>query len=138
MNYKICHNYKLAGRPLQVGLEKTDRGGVAGTKKSQTANKRLIECSHCSFTTNHEYSLLRHMRKHTGEKPYSCPHCSYRCRESCRLKLHLRTHTGEKPFSCPYCSYQAADNRNLKRHIASHGNKGDLLLEEDPLYISGS
>ncbi|XP_069999041.1 zinc finger and BTB domain-containing protein 7A isoform X14 [Penaeus vannamei] len=113
-----------------VGLERTDRGRVAATKK--TANKKLIQCAHCSFTTSHDYSLLRHMRKHTGEKPYSCPHCSYRCRESCRLKLHLRTHTGEKPFCCPYCSYQAADNRNLKRHMLCHDKE---YPQDDPLYV---
>ncbi|XP_069999040.1 zinc finger and BTB domain-containing protein 7A isoform X13 [Penaeus vannamei] len=113
-----------------VGLERTGRGRVAATKK--TANKKLIQCAHCSFTTSHDYSLLRHMRKHTGEKPYSCPHCSYRCRESSRLKLHLRTHTGEKPYCCPYCSYQAADNRNLKRHMIYH-DKDDP--RDDPLYI---
>ncbi|XP_071530933.1 uncharacterized protein [Panulirus ornatus] len=120
-----------------VGLERTEMGAATGTGSILTTNKKLLGCPHCAFTTTQHYSLLRHRRTHTGEKPYSCPYCSYRCTESCRLKIHLRTHTGEKPFSCPHCSYQAADNRNLKRHLLVHNSKSPVLLNEGPKLLNG-
>ncbi|XP_042216115.1 zinc finger and BTB domain-containing protein 7A-like isoform X12 [Homarus americanus] len=120
-----------------VGTERSEMSGATGTGSFLTANKKLLACPHCAFTTFQHYSLLRHTRTHTGEKPYSCPHCSYRCIESCRLKIHLRTHTGEKPFACPHCPYQAADNRNLKRHILTHTSKNLEMFTEDPLFLNG-
>ncbi|XP_069944069.1 zinc finger and BTB domain-containing protein 7A isoform X14 [Cherax quadricarinatus] len=120
-----------------VGMERTAMDGATGTWNIVNANKKLLGCPHCAFTTTQHYSLLRHRRTHTGEKPYSCPYCSYRCTESCRLKIHLRTHTGEKPFSCPHCPYQAADNRNLKRHLHIHIDKISVLLNEDSTVVNG-
>lgn len=56
---------------------------------------------------NDTYFLFRHMRLHTGAKPYSCPTCNQVFSRSDHLSTHLRTHTGEKPYACPMCNYSA-------------------------------
>jgi len=47
----------------------------------------------------------------------SCPYCGKVIRQRNDFKRHLRIHTGEKPFACPYCPYRATQSTNLKGHI---------------------
>ena len=57
-------------------------------------------CDHCGYTLTRSASLVRHIRTHTGEKPYKCTECSFTCARSDGLVTHMRTLTGEKPYKC--------------------------------------
>lgn len=39
-----------------------------------------------------------------GERPYQCPTCSYASPDTYKLKRHMRIHTGEKPYVCDICN----------------------------------
>lgn len=53
---------------------------------------------------------------------YFCPFCETKCIEKSKVRRHMRRHTGERPFKCTMCSYSATQNNNLKRHVATvHG-----------------
>ncbi|XP_045118814.1 longitudinals lacking protein, isoforms H/M/V-like isoform X8 [Portunus trituberculatus] len=48
---------------------------------------------------------------------FFCPMCPKGFRSKLDMERHLRTHTGEKPFKCPYCTHRSATKGNLKAHM---------------------
>lgn len=48
---------------------------------------------------------------------YMCKFCGKGFYYPSSLEKHIRTHTGEKPFKCPQCPYSASQKSHVKTHI---------------------
>ncbi|XP_078607845.1 uncharacterized protein LOC144879872 [Branchiostoma floridae x Branchiostoma japonicum] len=102
---------------------------VVSSAKTPARTKPVVEkkfkCQYegCSFTTAYNKDLDRHVRSHTGCKPFSCSVCQKAFNRRDKLKQHLRVHSGEKPYACSRCSYAAADSSSLKKHVRTHTNE---------------
>ncbi|XP_043919244.1 early growth response protein 1-B-like [Protopterus annectens] len=89
----------------------------SGLPKEKPFSCPMENCTR-SFSRSDE--LNRHLRIHTGHKPFKCQICLRSFSRSDHLTTHVRTHTGEKPFSCDTCGKRFARSDERKRHGKVH------------------
>ncbi|MFT7813495.1 zinc finger and BTB domain-containing protein 7C-like [Arapaima gigas] len=82
--------------------------------------KASQQCPICNKVIQGAGKLPRHMRTHTGEKPYVCTICEVRFTRQDKLKIHMRKHTGERPYICLHCNSKFVHNYDLKNHLRIH------------------
>ncbi|XP_074848187.1 early growth response protein 4 [Carettochelys insculpta] len=86
------------------------------------AHEKAFACpaEGCARSFARSDELNRHLRIHTGHKPFQCRICLRNFSRSDHLTTHVRTHTGEKPFACDVCGRRFARSDEKKRHGKVH------------------
>ena len=106
-------------------------------KHVEYAKKRgwlMHACEHCGKQLATKERYRRHIRTHTGEKPFKCTTCEKRFAENGNLNAHMKIHKNDRPFRCSYCNKGFIHNRTLKKHVLNHeemsNSQQDKNIEE--------
>lgn len=95
-------------------------GGGYPRKKISSLSPAFSQYSQKSI----EQSEDAHKKEHKPKKPgkYICPYCSRACAKPSVLKKHIRSHTGERPYPCIPCGFSFKTKSNLYKHRKSHAH----------------
>ena len=75
----------------------------------------VFRCNLCDKIFSYKSLLSRHMRSHTGEKPFQCEICSRAFKQQVHLDQHIRSH-GVAAFRCEFCGAEFETRRQFNSH----------------------
>lgn len=80
-----------------------------------------LHCEVCYKSFALPYSLKKHFRTHSGERPYLCTECGARFSQSGGLRNHIVSrHRAEEVYICHYCNKKFPIKDRLKLHLRVH------------------
>ncbi|XP_059899674.1 transcription factor HIVEP3 isoform X2 [Gadus macrocephalus] len=66
---------------------------------------------------------LKRERKPPRPGKYVCSYCGRACAKPSVLQKHIRSHTGERPYPCAPCGFSFKTKSNLYKHRKSHTHR---------------
>ncbi|KAL3049750.1 hypothetical protein OYC64_009077 [Pagothenia borchgrevinki] len=109
-------------KPFPIGRQKaafsTQSPGLASHRKS-TSSPEVHQCSHSAMDPISEEKMEQKPQK-PGK--YVCDYCGRACAKPSVLKKHIRSHTGERPYPCIPCGFSFKTKSNLYKHRKSHAH----------------
>ncbi|XP_063628621.1 zinc finger and SCAN domain-containing protein 5A-like isoform X1 [Cydia splendana] len=114
---------KTPDKILKVKVEEENR--CKRTKTGDDDETVIFHCNDCDKSFDKYKKLYLHQRLHN--KKIFCPldACGKKFATKGDMEKHIRTHTGEKPFKCKQCKKSFAQRVSLRQHISSLHDEDD-------------
>ncbi|XP_053349541.1 transcription factor HIVEP3 [Clarias gariepinus] len=116
-------------------------GGSYSSSSLETSTPvpHLHSIPSCPSQELQEGTTSRKERKPQKPGKYVCSYCGRPCAKPSVLQKHIRSHTGERPYPCVPCSFSFKTKSNLYKHRKSHAHriKAGLVSRREEYSCSG-
>ncbi|XP_049768456.1 zinc finger protein 436-like [Schistocerca cancellata] len=103
---------------------------LPGGRARDVAEPGKFACDQCPARYGRRSHLLRHLRVHSGVKPFSCSTCGKAFLDPSSLKAHEATHTDDRPYVCGLCEKLFRQSAHLRAHLRTHTGERPFACEE--------
>nr|XP_055044770.1 zinc finger and BTB domain-containing protein 17 isoform X2 [Misgurnus anguillicaudatus] len=110
--------------------ENLTTGTAAERTESRAYGSVTHKCEDCGKKFTHTGNFKRHIRIHTGEKPFSCRDCKKSFSDPAACKAHEKTHSPLKPYCCSTCGKTYRQISLLNLHRKRHTGEGRHSCED--------
>ncbi|XP_031627841.1 zinc finger protein 883-like [Contarinia nasturtii] len=88
------------------------------------SDEKSFQCAQCGKLFNHSGNYKKHMRTHSGERPFKC-FCGKAFAQTSNYQAHMRVHMNDKPFKCDEtgCDRSFVQQINLTLHKRVHSGE---------------
>jgi hypothetical protein len=83
--------------------------------------RKRFNCLYCGKRFSKSSDIKRHLRIHTGERPYKCDVCLKAFRHSWHMVQHKRTHN-KSMHTCSICQKSYTHLSGLGAHVLTHNS----------------
>lgn len=95
--------------------------GPGSHVKATSSPEVQQQCSHSGMDQLSE-TVSKVEQKPQKPGKYVCDYCGRACAKPSVLKKHIRSHTGERPYPCVPCGFSFKTKSNLYKHRKSHAH----------------
>ena len=118
--------------------EQSSKSNDMGLEAELKSNRRF-QCIYCGSKFVRCTHLQRHLRIHTGDKPYVCHICRRRFARSDYKAAHVLSHRREKVHRCYVCGKTYHDLTTFADHCRSHDDSEyiRIAMRKEPEIVTG-
>ncbi|XP_017277079.1 transcription factor HIVEP2 [Kryptolebias marmoratus] len=120
-DYEVSSYPLQSAKPFSAGRQKVSAQspGPASQRKCSTSPEQQ-----CSHPGTEQLTEVMSKVDPKPQKPgkYVCDYCGRACAKPSVLKKHIRSHTGERPYPCVPCGFSFKTKSNLYKHRKSHAH----------------